>query len=306
VFDPGESDATGTVFNLQRFSTHDGPGIRTTVFLKGCPLQCPWCHNPESLDLAPQVLLTVDRCLSCGACVEACPRPSGPLAAGRRLGEDGCDGCQECFDSCPTAAREVAGRRLTVSELLAEVERDRPFFDESGGGVTFSGGEPLQQSDFLVSALAACRAVGLRTAVDTAGCGPRHVVEEVAAATDLLLWDVKLSDSERHRELVGMALEPIMANLEAVAALGTPMWLRLPVVGGLTDDDDHVDAVAALAARLPCVERVSLLPYHPIGTGKVARLGGTNGGRFEGPTEATVSRLAQRVRRAGVQVSIGG
>lgn len=263
---------TGTVFNIQRASFHDGPGVRTTVFFKGCTLRCPWCHNPESLALGPEVLVQLERCLQCGACAEICQRPGGPLPGGATLGEAGCTACRRCVEACPTAARQVVGGLMTVGEVLDEVGRDRLVYEESGGGVTFSGGEPLAQPEFLLACLEACRRAGLHTAVDTCGFASQDTVEEVADSTDLLLWDLKHLDPGRHLALTGVALELILANLAAVAARGTPVWLRIPVVPGFTDDRRSLEEAASLAASLPAVERVQLLPYHRTGTGKLARL----------------------------------
>lgn len=297
----------GTIFNLQRSSFHDGPGIRTTVFLKGCPLSCPWCHNPEGLDFAPGFAVTAARCLRCGACAAACPRDGGPLAAGGRLGVAGCLACLACAEACPTGSRAVVGRPLAVDELLAEVIRDRLAFDTSGGGVTFSGGEPLAQAQFLLACLDACRAAGLHTAVDTCGFAPREVALAAAARADLLLWDLKLLDPERHQAVVGVPLAPILANLAAVAAAGVPIWLRLPVIPGFNDDEDNLRAAARLAAATPGVARVSLLPYHPTGGAKAARLGGRDVMPVtSAPTPARMLELAAIVAGGGVETRIGG
>jgi pyruvate formate lyase activating enzyme len=297
----------GTVFNVQRASFHDGPGIRTTVFLKGCPLRCPWCHNPEGLEGAAEVLVNPGRCLGCRSCAAACPRPGGPLPAGGIVGSDRCFACRRCAAACPTAAREIAGRSWTAAEILAEVARDRLAYDESGGGVTFSGGEPLAQPAFLLACLEGCRGLGLRTALDTCGYAGRDVVLAAARLADLILWDIKTLDPESHLALTGAPLAPILANLAAVAALGVPVWLRVPVVPGMTDDAENLAAVARLASGTPGVQRVSLLPYHGTAAGKRSRLGRADPlPALAPPSDGSMRALAGIVGAAGVAVTIGG
>ena len=299
--------ASGMVFNVQRASFHDGPGIRTTVFLKGCPLRCPWCHNPEGIAFAAEVLINQARCLGCGRCAAACKRPGGPLPAGAAIGSDGCTGCLKCAAACPARAREIAGRRWSAAEVVAEVVRDRMTYEESGGGVTFSGGEPLAQPVFLLACLEACRRAGLHTAVDTCGVAPREVVLAAAERADLLLWDVKTLDPERHLALTGAPLAPILANLAAAARSGTAIWLRVPVVPGFTDGEAGLAAIARLAAATPNVRRLSLLPYHRTAAGKRARLG--RGDALAGtaePPRARMEALAALVAPAGIATTIGG
>ncbi len=230
---PGLPASHLTVQHRGKCDGSGGPGIRTTVFLKGCPLRCPWCHNPEGIAAGPEVTVVENRCLDCGLCIEACPHDIQPSQV---PGPSLCTLCGSCADTCPTAARQVVGRPWTVNELMETVLRDRIFYDSSGGGVTFSGGEPLNQAEFLIESLRACREQRLHTTVDTSGCAPRSVLLEVAEICDLMLFDLKLMDEERHRELLGVPLAPILANLEAVTAAATcTVWLRVPVVPGFTD-----------------------------------------------------------------------
>jgi len=297
----------GVVFNVQRASFHDGPGVRTTVFLKGCPLRCPWCHNPEGIAPRVQVIVNAARCLGCGSCADACPRPAGPLSSGEAVGVGGCLACDRCFDACPAEARQTVGREWTVPEVLAEVLRDRLAYDTSGGGVTFSGGEPLFQPAFLAACLEACRREGIHTAVDTCGSASREVAAAIAGRTDLLLWDLKHLDAERHRELTGVSLDPIVANLEAASRLGVRIWLRIPVIPGVNDDPANLRAVASLASALPAVERVSLLPYHRTGTGKAARLGREDGlAPVPQPSPERMREVAALFTEGGIQAVIGG
>ncbi|HEY3284381.1 MAG TPA: glycyl-radical enzyme activating protein, partial [Armatimonadota bacterium] len=251
---------------MQRYSLHDGPGIRTTVFLKGCPLRCFWCHNPESQATSPELSFSASRCVRCGECARACPN-----AAVRLLGEmpetdrGRCIVCGACWDACPTGARAGLGTRMTPQEVLAEVERDRPFYEESGGGVTFSGGEPLSQPRFVLNCLRECRLRGYHTAVDTSGFAPELVVRQVAELADLFLFDVKCLDEARHREATGAPLAPILSNLRLLAELGRPVWLRVPVVPGVNDDEGFARALVDLTRTLPGHLPVYLLPCHDLG-----------------------------------------
>lgn len=300
----------GLVFNLQRFSLHDGPGIRTTVFLKGCALSCSWCHNPESQATSPEVMVLEERCIRCGACVAACPAESPvPAPGGGRQAEEisGCLVCGACVEACPTGARRIAGYRVELEELVEEILSDRVFFEQSGGGVTFSGGEPLHQAAFLLQALEACRREGLHTAVDTCGLASGEELVSVAALTDLFLYDVKFVDDRRHREHTGVGNERILANLRMLVDQGRRIWLRVPVIPGVNDDRDNLDGVAELAASLPGVERVCLLPYHRTGESKLARLGRSEE-RGEAETLGTggIGMATACFEAAGLTPQIGG
>lgn len=289
---------TGLVFDIQRFSVHDGPGIRTTVFLKGCPARCPWCHNPESQSRAPELLTFPGRCVSCGTCLTTCPTGTDPAR---------CTACGQCADTCPAGARQLAGREMTTSEVMAVVHRDRVFYEESGGGVTFSGGEPLAQAPFLAALLEAAKADGFSTAVDTCGFAPASVLLALAPLVDLFLYDIKLLDATRHLQVVGVPLGPILTNLEALSRAGARLWIRVPIVPTLTDGEAGLAAIAQLAARLGTIERVSLLPYHATGSGKFVRLGKTYAlADVRPPASADMANLATLFRARGLDVRIGG
>ncbi len=264
----------GTIFNIMRYAVHDGPGIRTTVFLKGCPLSCPWCHNPEGLRGGIEIAYHVERCVLCGECVNHCPQHALTLEE-TRVSRDTqrCVVCGSCTDQCVMDARESIGREIGVEDLIAEVLKDRIFYDESGGGVTFSGGEPLHQFDFLLPALKACKANGLHTAVETSGLTTPDRLEEVCAYTDLFLFDVKLIDEERHKQLTGWSNVRIMENLRYLASRNASVAVRVPVIPGVNDDDENIRGLARLLTELGTVREVHLLPYHAGAASKYAGLG---------------------------------
>jgi pyruvate formate lyase activating enzyme len=264
---------SGIVFDIRRFSIHDGPGIRTTVFLKGCPLECAWCHNPEGQSTEPELIVRPSRCLRCGACVEACPEDAiGMSADGPCTDRTRCEQCGICVDACFSGAREMAGRELTVAQVMAEIERDRPFYDESGGGATFSGGEPLLQPEYLLGLLTACKAREIHTVLDTCGYAPWAALDRVRPYVDLFLYDIKSLDDGQHRALTGVSNRSILDNLRALSEHGHSIVLRMPVIPGINDSAGDLRALGALAAGLPSAVRVELLPYHRIGVEKYGRM----------------------------------
>lgn len=291
---------SGICFQIQRFSIHDGPGIRTTVFLKGCPLSCSWCHNPEGRSGRPEIHLLEERCIRCGACVEVCPEPGAEAAPAK------CIRCGLCAEVCPTEARRLVGRAYRVDELMEEVERDRPFYEESGGGVTFSGGEPLLQGEFLLACLDACRARGLHAAVDTCGFAPADLVREVGRRARLILYDLKSLDTRMHEEATGVPLAPILENLVLLDAEDVEVWIRMPVLPGLNTDDEAIDALGGFLARTHRCRRVHLLPYHAHGAAKYARASVPAPTGFAVPTEDQMTHVAERLARFGLDVRRGG
>lgn len=299
---------TGMVFNVQRFSLHDGPGIRTTFFLKGCPLACRWCHNPEGMTTAPEIVVTPDRCIGCGACVEACPLglPSG-VAGGWAGPRDMCEACGQCVDACPTEARRLAGREMTVAQVVETGLRDKVFYSTSGGGVTFSGGEPLRQAAFVIASLEAFRGLGVHTAVDTCGLVDREDLLAAAEIADLFLYDIKHTDDARHHEWAGASNARILANLEALSRVHDAIWVRMPVIPGVNDDLANLRRTAELVADLPGVQRVSLLPYHRMGSEKRARIDMTHEPLpIQEPGPDRMGEAAAVFEAAGLCTTIGG
>ena len=293
------------MFNIQRFCVEDGPGIRTTVFLKGCPLRCLWCHNPESQLPGPQMSYDRERCIKCGACFDACAKHA--IAKGSHFPDPKlCAGCDDCAQACPNGSRQIIGLEIVVGELMDTIVRDRGFYEESGGGVTFSGGEPLAQSSFLLEALRACRRLGIHTAVDTSGYAKRREALAVARLADLVLYDLKHVDDLRHRELTGVSNRPILDNLRALATEPVEVWIRVPLVPGVNDDPVHLELLGGFLASLEKHYPVWLLPYHRLGSHKLGRLGMPDRQEYEEPSTGRIERCADSLRAFGLEVCVNG
>jgi pyruvate formate lyase activating enzyme len=295
----------GVVFDIKHYAIHDGPGIRTTVFLKGCPLNCAWCHNPESKRPQPEFMWWPTRCIGCRSCVEGCPE--GAVNIGDRLviDETLCVGCGVCVEGCYAEALELVGVEMSVEEVMEEVLRDSEFYRESGGGVTFSGGEPLMQPLFLAELLKACRGEGLHTAVDTSGHADPAALENIIDHTDLFLYDVKHMDPERHRSYTGATNELALSNLALLR--GREVVIRAPIVPGVNDDEENIGRMGEYVSGLGFTE-ICLLPYHRVGSEKAQRLNRETAPPFvaEPPTEESLERLREVLTGYGLNVKIGG
>lgn len=255
----------GIVFNIQKYSIHDGPGIRTTVFLKGCPLRCLWCHNPESQSFRPELVFYEKRCIGCGECLKQCKQNAIEE-------KQNCINCGSCAEVCFANAREIAGKRMTVNEVMLEIEKDRIFYESSGGGVTFSGGEPLSQPDFLEELLKRCKKDGFHTVVDTCGFIETENIIKLSPFIDLFLYDLKTMDASKHTAYTGVSNKIILDNLKVISDLGKRIFIRMPIIPGMNDEDKDLEAEADFIKGLHGVEQINLLPYHHIGKEKYKRL----------------------------------
>lgn len=264
----------GIVFDIQRFALHDGPGIRTTIFLKGCPLQCLWCHNPESQAHEPQLAFRSDRCRTTCSCVDACASAAHAIVDGRHVVDFSVPASEHtCIGVCPHGALSIIGRTMTVEEVMEEVLADRAYYERSGGGMTVSGGEPLAQFDFTLELLSEARRRGLHTCLDTSGMASRRRIEAVADVVDLFLYDYKATDPEEHYRLTGVRNELIVANLEYLYERGSRIIVRCPLIPGINDSDEHLAAIARMTHHFPDLERIEILPYHNMGRQKAAQVG---------------------------------
>jgi pyruvate formate lyase activating enzyme len=256
---------SGQIFNIQRYSIHDGPGIRTTVFLKGCPLRCFWCQNPESQSSRIQVLYNRAKCTLCGRCAEVCPSGATRLSDGHiTIDRDRCTGCGECVGVCLNEARRIAGSHATVQEIMDEVMRDVKFYENSGGGVTLSGGEPLAQPDFALEILKNCKTYGLHTTIDTCGVADWATIETLLGYVDLFLFDIKVIDPEIHQRGTGRRNEQILENAIGISGR-TPMRVRVPLIPGFNDSEEAILQIARFAKNELGSPPIDLLPYNKFG-----------------------------------------
>ena len=262
------------IFDIQKFSVHDGPGIRTTVFFKGCPLRCIWCHNPESWKHDPQIVYTRGKCIGCEKCTAVCPNNCHYSDVnGHVFARENCIVCGMCADHCQAEALELCGREYTVTEVLDEVMKDRIFYEKSGGGMTLSGGEPMAQFEFSLELAKQANENGIAVAMETCGFAPEENYKKILPYIDLFLFDIKTVDHDKHREFTGQSLELIHNNLRFIDRSGKKIQLRCPLVPGLNDSNAELAGIAALANSLENVQSIDIEPYHPLGVSKIAKLG---------------------------------
>lgn len=263
----------GTILNIQRFCTDDGPGIRTTVFLKGCPMRCIWCHNPESQSKRFEISYDADKCTGCLQCGKACPQNCHSFKEGHAFDRARCIGCGACAEVCPSKAILPFGMTVSVSEVLDEIKKDKIFYETSGGGVTVSGGEPLFQPRFTSELLCACRKEGIHTAIETSGVADESSLLSVIEYCDLILFDVKETDEELHKRYTGVSLRTVMKNLEIVNEKKTPFIIRAPIIPTLNDRSSHFEALSALGRSMGSCLEIQIMPYHRTGSYKYHTLG---------------------------------
>lgn len=299
----------GIVFDIKRYAIHDGPGIRTTVFLKGCPLRCQWCQNPEGLELQPEVFWKESRCAEdCSACVTACPTRAVSKNGNRIVvNKEKCDFCRSCEEACVYDALEIVGREVSVGEIMEEIEKDSVFFDESGGGVTFSGGEPLLQVDFLESLLEEVKKNNIHVALDTSGYVPFEDLERISDRVDLFLYDLKIMDDEKHKKYTGVSNEIILENLRKLSDKEKAIIVRIPLISGVNDDSQSIRMFAEHLRTLQNVKNISLLAYHTGGCEKYRRLLKKEPLKtFSPPSKERIEEAKNILVDSGFSVKMGG
>jgi len=295
------------IYNVQKFSVHDGPGIRTTVFFKGCPLKCLWCHNPESQEIKKQILFDSDKCVLCGICSKICPQNAMTIEKNKLMTDfDKCNYCGQCEVYCVKGARQVAGKEYTIDEILKEVIKDKVFYEQSNGGVTVSGGEPLLQINFVEELFKRLKDKNIHTAVDTCGAVGFESIRRIAPYTDIFLYDIKLMDDEKHREYTGMSNKLILDNLKKLSQIHNNINLRMPIIEGVNGDERHIEKTIDFIKELK-INKVNLLPYHDIARHKYKKLGILyEDAKMSKPSDEKMQHFKELFEKEGYEVKIGG
>ncbi|WP_172408159.1 glycyl-radical enzyme activating protein [Desulfosporosinus sp. FKA] len=298
----------GKIINIMKYSIHDGPGIRTAVFFKGCPLNCLWCHNPESQKYDQELFYWPDRCIGCGRCLESCSRDAIGLTSGKlEYKRAQCKVCGDCCKVCHAGARELVAKTMSVGQVMAEIEKDLVFYDESGGGATFSGGEALMQPTFLTELLQDCQKKEINTAVETCGYVKPEILQTISPYVNLFLYDLKLMDSQRHQYYTGVPNELILDNLRWLAEHHPKVLVRVPIIPGCNDDKENLHQLGEFVASLKRVQELHLLPYHRAGVDKYKRLGlEYQLPDIQAPESEQMERIKGELEQYGLKVKIGG
>lgn len=306
IANQAESDQKCLIYDIKKYAIHDGPGIRTTVFLKGCPLSCRWCHNPEGISPQKQVVYHYNRCLGCLECIATCKQGAlNHTAVGIDIDPALCITCGDCVKNCPSNALEMVGCRKSVADIIALVKKDLLFYDSSGGGVTFSGGEPLLQWPVLLHLLDECQKLDIHTAVDTSGYAKWDVLDKIAARTDLFLYDVKVMDDPKHRLYTGVSNKPILANLERLSRINKPVIIRVPLISGVNADQENIEKVGGFLSKLKNIQQIDILPYHDFHLSKYQKFNlPLHGKKLRTPSANEIAEAVAMLGRWGLNVNV--
>ncbi len=291
------SEMQGHIFNIQRFSINDGQGIRTAVFFKGCPLRCLWCHNPESQKISPELLFSGDKCIYCKKCGSVCENGVHSFGDTHSLSREKCISCGKCIEICPVKCLSTAGKTVTADEVIKEVLRDKIFFDESGGGITLTGGEPFMQYDFMLEILRKAKEKKLNTAVETCGFTDRKKMLSAAEYIDVFLFDYKLTSSALHKKYTGVGNEKILENLKALNDNGSKIVLRCPVIPSVNDTEEHFKGIGETAEALENITGIEVAPYHELGLSKLMRMGKKNENPFTVPSAEDAQGYIEEIKK---------
>ena len=296
------TDIILTVSDIQRFCMHDGPGIRTTVFLKGCPLRCAWCHNPETQKSSPELLFYKSKCICCSECVSLCANKVHLIKEDHLIYRNSCSTCGACADNCPTGALEISGKRMSVDEVISAVEKDRSFYGENGG-ITLSGGEPFYQAEACIALLKSCKERGISTAVETCGYADKEILLRAAPYVDIFLWDIKDTDSSRHKRYTGVRCDRILDNLNTVSGYGSRIRLRCILVNGVNTEISHYENLSEIALKIKNLDGVEFLPYHAYAGNKATLIGKEDNGVLQWiPTEKQLTTAKDTLKNRGLPV----